>query len=452
MSYKGIKNKVMAIFFIFLFSMIFFQFKEYKVVLASEKTICINEVQYKSREYVNENFYDNVKDEVGEKYYKSDRIVQILKIIMSFLVPLLILFTGFSKKLSIFSNNIGKNLFFTVGIYIILYTLIDSALNFPINFYASFVQSHIFGFSHESFVNWIKNYSIDIILTLLGLILVLWIPYRFIKKHPKRWWVYTSIISIPIILFMYLAQPILIDPLFNKFKNVSNKTLERNLIKLTKKANIQNCTILQIDKSKETNMINAYMTGIGKSKRIVLWDTAIKKLNLKELEFVMAHEIGHYVLSHTKKLVLINIIGVFFVFYIVSRIGPYILKKYKDRFKVHEFKDIASYPIIILVINFCFIFIVPAMNAYSCYIEHEADIFAIEITKDNSSAISAFYKLSNNGISIKNPDIFYKMWKYDHPPIEKRIEFFKRYKPWENGEKLRYEEYINTEEQIINKK
>lgn len=382
------------------------------------------------------------KESKGERFYKSDRVVQGLKIVFSLGVPAIILVTGCSSKLRNVSKGIGKTTFIAAGIYGLLYTILDSAINFPLTFYAGYIQSHKFGLSHQPLSIWIKNYFLDLVIGALGIFLILWIPYFIIKRSPKRWWLYTGIISIPISLFLFYAQPVIIDPLFNEFKTIENKATERSLVELTEKANIKGCTILKVDKSKETTMINAYMTGVGKVRRIVLWDTALDKLSLRELRFVTAHEIGHYVLSHIKKLFIIQTVMTFIVLYIVHATAPTIINKFRRKFKFDNLNDVASFPLITLIISFCMIVITPTSNAYSCYIERQADAFAIELTKDNTAAISSFEKLSENGIIIPNPDPLYKLWKYDHPPVEERIEFFKNYRPWEQGKELVYEKYI----------
>lgn len=443
------KSKVLILFFIFISIIGVFKFSKEEAVFALERDTAIcdetsNVVTNNKSKRVNISYIENEEERIGQKYYESDRVVQAARIGMSFLVPVLILFTGFSAKLSKFSERVGKNMFLIVGIYGILYNFIDSLVNFPLEYYGGYIQSHTFGFSHQPFSSWMRNYSVNFLLNTGAIFLLLWIPYRFIKKHPVKWWIYTGITIIPVTIFMYIAQPVVIDPLFNRFKPIENKEMERSLVQLTEKANIKECKVLEIDKSKDTSMINAYMTGIGKSKRIVLWDTAIKKLDLRELRFVMAHEIGHYVLGHIKKSIFIEIIAIFIVLYIISKVAPILIKKYRRRFKFRKLSNAASYPLAIIIINFCLLFIIPSANAYSCYMERQADTFAIEITKDNEAAVSAFDKLSKHGIVIPNPDPLYKLWKYDHPPIKERIEFFEIYKPWEEGKSLKFQEYIHS--------
>ncbi len=441
------KRKILVLFFIFILTMGILKFSKFEEVFALERGTSayngFNNIVTNNIKRLDVSYIENEEEKIGQKYYESDRVVQAAKIGMGFLVPALILLTGFSAKLSKFSERVGKNVFLSVGIYGVIYNLIDSLANFPLVYYGGYIQSHTFGFSHQPFSSWIKNYFINFLLNTGAIFLLLWIPYKFIKKHPKKWWIYTGIAIIPLTIFMYIAQPVVIDPLFNEFKSIENKEIERSLIQLTEKANIKECTVLQIDKSKDTSMINAYMTGIGKSKRIVLWDTALKKLDLRELRFVMAHEIGHYVLGHIKKSIFIEIITIFIVLYIINTVAPVLIEKYRRRFNFRKLSNTASYPIAIIIINFCLLFIIPSANAYSCYMERQADTFAIEITKDNEAAVSAFHKLSKHGIVIPDPDLIYKIWKYDHPPIKERIEFFRGYKPWQEGNSFKFQEYID---------
>lgn len=424
-----------------LLSMKFISFNE-KIVFAENNPSNINEQKSEGKNNQKSSLSAESKEEIGQKFYESDRIVEALKVVVSLGVPVLFLVTGLSSKLGRFSKKIGKNYILTVGIFGIIYNFIDLIINFPLRFYGGYVQSHTFGLSHQPFLAWIKNYLLDLTLGSIVIFFTVIIIYIIIKKSPKRWWLYTGIISIPLTIFMFLAQPVIIDPLFNDFKAIEDKQIETALREVTEKAGVMDCNILKVDKSKETSMINAYMTGIGNTKRIVLWDTALNKLSLRELKFVTAHEIGHYVLGHVKKIMIIEVIITFIMLYLIYCTAPFIINKYKKRFKFHDISDVASFPLIVLIMNIFFLIATPSTNAYSCYMERQADAFAIELTKDNDAAISSFEKLSENGIVIPNPDIIYKLWTYDHPPVKERIQFFNTYRPWLHGEKLRYGEYI----------
>ena len=423
--------------FILLLSMQFISFSE-RTAFAEDNTSTISEqkIEQKSIQKIED------KEAIGQKFYESDRVVEGLKVVFSLGVPILFLVTGLSAKLSRFSKKIGRNYILTVGVFGIIYNLIDIVINFPLRFYGGYVQGHSFGLSHQPFLSWIKNYFLDLTLGSIIVFFTIIIIYIIIKKSPKRWWIYTGIISIPLTIFMFLAQPVIIDPLFNDFKRIEDVKIEAGLKEVAEKAGVEDCNILKVDKSKETSMINAYMTGIGNTKRIVLWDTALNNLSLRELKFITAHEIGHYVLGHVKKMMIIEVVVTFIMLYLVYSIAPFIIKKYKRRFKFDNLSDVASFPLIILIINIFFLIATPSSNAYSCYMERQADAFAIELTKDNDAAISSFEKLSENGIVIPNPDIIYKTWTYDHPPVNERIQFFKTYRPWLNGGELRYKEYI----------
>ncbi|WP_415874660.1 hypothetical protein [Clostridium sp.] len=136
-------------------------------------------------------------------------------------------------------KGIGKRTFLAVGIYGLIYSILDSALNFPLTFYGSYIQSHKFGLSHQPLYMWLKNYFLSLAIESVGIFFAISMLYSIIRRSRKRWWIYTGIISIPISLALFYAQPVIIDPLFNDFKTIEDKTTEKSLIELAQKAKIE---------------------------------------------------------------------------------------------------------------------------------------------------------------------------------------------------------------------
>ena len=133
--------------------------------------------------------------------------------------------------------------------------------------------------------------------------LVLWVPYLLLRKSPRRWWLYTSALAVPFIILIVLVQPIWIDPLFNRFGPMKDKSLEAEILQLADRAGIEGGRVFEVAKSEDTKALNAYVNGFGATKRIVLWDTILKALDRPQLLVVMGHEMGHYVLGHVWKLI-----------------------------------------------------------------------------------------------------------------------------------------------------
>jgi STE24 endopeptidase len=178
-----------------------------------------------------------------------------------------------------------------------------------------------------------------------------------------------------------------------------------------------------VDKSKDTEAINAYVTGMFGAKRIVLWDTILAKLNNNEIAFVMAHEMTHYVKQHIWKMIGIISLALLILLFVISRTIQLIINRFKKQIGFREVTDIASLPLLLLMFSVLMFLITPVFNMYSRQIEREADQFGLELTGDRESAVTAFVKLANENLSNPSPSPVIEFWLYDHPALKKRIDF-----------------------------
>lgn len=376
------------------------------------------------------------------KYYRSGNFLWCIDQLWSLAIPALILCTGFSAQLKRFAQRIGKNRFFTFILYAFFFFLIVTILNFPLSYYMDFFRSHEYHLSNQTFDRWIILFLKSTVLSgILGLVL-LSIFYLFIRKSPKRWWLYLGLLSIPVSIILQIIQPIWIDPLFNQYHAMKDKQLEKQILTLASRAGIEDSRVFEVDKSQDTTTINAYVCGFGKTKRIVLWDTIIKVLTPNELLFVVGHEMGHYVLNHLWIAVLFNSVLTLILLFLINLVSKQLIKKHSRRFGFKELKDIASLPLILLLYTiFSFIF-TPVQNLFSQCIEHEADRFGLEITHDNHAAADAFLKLTSQNLGYPRPGKLFLLFRATHPSIGSRIDFFNSYHPWCEGKPSRYEKYF----------
>lgn len=373
--------------------------------------------------------------EQAMRYYNSGNFLWALEQLWGFAIPFLFLVKGFTGKLEKFSEKWGKKWFFSLALYLVIYTLIAQFLNFPLDFYGDFTREHTYGLSSQSFGRWIEVYGLDLLISMLGLVAFVWVFYLLLEKSPRRWWFYSSLVSVGIMFFMMLIQPIWIDPLFNKFGPMKDKELEGQILGLAAKAGIENGRVFEVNKSEDTKTMNAYVIGIGSSSRIVLWDTTIQALKPRELLFVMGHEMGHYVLNHIWWSLLYYSLLSFAIFYLTYRSAHFLLKRYHRRFGFKQLHNIASFPLLILLTSFYGFLFTPLSNCVSRAMEHEADRFGLEITHDNQAAGEAFLVLQAGNLSNPHPGFWFKLWRATHPSIQDRVDFFNEYCPWIEGEK-----------------
>jgi len=377
------------------------------------------------------------------RYYRSGNVLWVInKIWGLLLIPVFFLFTGFSAKIRNWSQKLGRKWFFVIGLYFIIFTVIYFIIDFPLSYYQNFLREHAYDLSSQTFWNWFGDSLKSLMVIIIGGFCFLWIPYLLIKKSPKRWWLYAGFLMVPFMFFALLIFPIWIDPLFIDFGSMKNKDLESKIIALAEKTGIEGSRVFEVNKSSDTKTTNAWVTGFLGTKRIVLYDNLIAQLNEKELLFIMGHEMGHYLLSHDVKFISFFAVLAMIILYAVYRTAGGLINKFKVSFGFDQLSDVASLPLILLLVNIFLILITPIAYSFSRYQEHEADRFGLEITQTNHAAATAFVKFQEDNLINPRPGFLYILWRCTHPTIGDRIEFCNTYHPWQEGKSLKYESYF----------
>ncbi len=377
--------------------------------------------------------------EKARRYARGGDWLWLTDQIWGLLVPGVILFTGFSGKLRNGARRIGRNWFFTIVVYFALFLLIAFLVGLPLSYYVGFVRPHAYGLSSQTFGKWFGDELKGLMVGLIMGGLLLWGPYRLVKKSPRRWWLWTSLLAIPLAALLLLVAPIVIDPLFNTFGPMKDKALEQKILGLAARSGIEGARVFEVDKSTDTNTVNAYVTGFYGSKRIVLWDTTIAKLEPDELLFVMSHEMGHYVLGHVVKSIFFAAGMILVTLYAAYRVQAGLIARFAGRFGFTELADVASLPLVLVLVGVFSFVVTPVAAGFSRLQEHEADRFGLEITRNNHAAATAFVKLQQENLGVPRRGLLYKLWRASHPLLGERIDFCNAYRPWEEGKPGRYE-------------
>jgi Zn-dependent protease with chaperone function len=372
-------------------------------------------------------------------YYRSGNVLWVVDNVWGLLLSAVFLFTGLSAGIRNKAQLVTKKWFLVIGLYLIGFSVISFVVNLPLSYYEGFVRQHVYGLSNQTFSKWARDEVLSLVVTLVIGVLTLWVPYLLLRKSPRRWWLYTGLAAIPFIVLISLVQPIWIDPLFNTFGPMKDRTLEADILRLAERAGIEGSRVFEVEKSEDTNTVNAYVAGIGGTKRIVLWDTILAKLSREQLLLVMGHEMGHYVLHHVWKLILILSALIMAALYGVHRTAGWLLDRYGTQFGFHELSDVASLPLILFLFSLGTLVVTPVALAASRHFEHEADRFGLEITRDNRAAATAFVALQQENLGVPRPGMLYTLWRASHPVLGDRIDFSNDYRPWERNEPLVYE-------------
>jgi Zn-dependent protease with chaperone function len=235
---------------------------------------------------------------------------------------------------------------------------------------------------------------------------------------------------------------LVIDPLFHKFEPLQQKdpalvaSLEAMLERTGQK--IPPERMFWMGASDKTVGLNAYVTGIGSSKRLVVWDTTLAKLNTSQIVFVAGHETGHYVLKHIPKGMVFFAVLLLIAFYLGYRTVGWVLTRYGPGWEIRDLQDWASLPVLLLLLSIFSFVVSPMGAAFSRHLEHQADQFGLEVTHDltpdyGQVAARDFQTMGEIGLSDPDPNPLDVFLFYDHPPISSRVQFCVTYNPWASG-------------------
>lgn len=358
------------------------------------------------------------------RYYRSGNVLWVIGTALSLLIPALFLFSGWSARLRDLARRLARQRWLpTVAIYAVLFTLATSLVESPFVFYADFVREHRFGLSNQSFASWLREAALGLGVGCVLAALGLWIPYLLLRRSPRRWWLWSGLATIPVLLLLSLVGPVWIDPLFDDFGRLEDPALERRILALADRVGIETDRVWVVDKAADTRKLNAYVAGVGRTQRIVLWNTLLESHTPDEVVAVVGHEMGHYVLRHVLWGVLATALLATLAAWVVHRLAGALLARWHRRFGFTELADPASLPLLLLLGGTALLVVSPAALALSRHFEREADRFGLALTGDGHAAATSFVKLLEGNLAVPWPSRAVVLLRYTHPPLGERIEF-----------------------------
>lgn len=327
-----------------------------------------------------------------------------------------------------------------------LIVIATDALTLPIDLYG-----HHLSLEYEQsvqgwgswFWDWTKGEAIGVLFT--GVLL--WILFGVIRRSPRRWWFYFWLASIPIVVFVMFITPVLIEPVFYRFDPLQARqpALVAQIEKVVERGGLEipPSRMFEMNASEKLNSLNAYVAGLGASKRVVVWDTTIRKMTTPEILFVFGHEMGHYVLGHNYLLIAVTC-GTLLVFLFLGyHATKWALARWGARWQIRGIEDWAAIPLLMLAVSIFGFFAEPLENSISRVLEHNADIYGLEVIhgivpNSQQAAAEAFQILGEVSLSDPNPSPFIQFWLYNHPAVAERVRFAAEYDPWGHGQAPKY--------------
>lgn len=324
-----------------------------------------------------------------------------------------------------FGNRLSPTLRQT-AVYVALLFTVVALLKIPLNYYLFRLQ-HEYGISHQPLVSWLADWGKGLLVSILLAIPVVWLLYKVINRSKRLWWVWFWLLSIPLMAFLMFIQPVVLDPIYNTFQPLQNEELRQDILSLAERAEIPAEQVYQVDMSKKTSAMNAYVNGIGSNMRIVLWDTTLAKMEPNEVLFIMAHEMGHYVYDHMGWMFLGSVGSTLAMLFVLFILLGRIIRSAGRHWEIRAVGDVASLPLILLLVSVISFATAPVSNSISRAAEHAADEYAIQMTADTEAAIGAFQKLAISALSEPDPPFLVKLFRHTHPTMVERIQFIQDY-------------------------
>ena len=351
--------------------------------------------------------------------YNVDKLfASILNTLISGAVLMYFVFFGGIDNLSVILNDANIFQLNADLLTIMLFIFIISLINMPLDVYKTFYIEEKHGFNKNTVNQYLKDSLISLILTLLIVALLFSIFHTLFLEYPESWWLYMWIAYILFNVIVLFAYPTIIAPIFNDFKKLSDEKIIDIIKTLSNKTDFNITDVYVMDGSKRSKHSNAYFTGFYKSKRIVFFDTLLEILNPKEVQAVLAHEIGHYKKNHiTKSMILslfISLAGLFLLFH-VSTYAPLFIE-----LGINPNSTSQLVIFFILVLSPILYFLNPIFSSISRKNEFEADNYAKEFS-DKNDLITSLKKLYKENLTLIKTSPIYSQVYNSHPTVFERI-------------------------------
>ena len=359
---------------------------------------------------------------------------------------LLILALGWAARIRDFAVGLAKNRWAQGYAFVFLFLLTTTLLTLPLDVYRHHV-SLSYGFSVQGWASWLGDMGKSFVLTWLISGLLTMILFWAIRRSPTRWWLWFWMVAVAFTIAGVFLTPYVIDPLFNTFEPLSKSdpALVGRLEQVVARGGIAIPPerMFLMKASAKVTTLNAYVTGFGASKRVVVWDTTVAKATPDEIAFIFAHESGHYALNHVVIGVSATCVALLPFFWLGYHAARLLLRRYGARWRIASQQDWGALVVLVLVLMVLSTLSEPIGNAFSRRIEHNADVYGQEamhgiVADPQTLGRQSFQVLGEDSLDDPTPDPFFEFWFDNHPPTRFRAAFAEAYDPWAVGETPKY--------------
>jgi STE24 endopeptidase len=355
----------------------------------------------------------------SDAYFEGGYWLILWNFLLGAAISILLLASRLSAGLRDFAGRITRFQTLQVMLYAISFAIVTFILGFPMEFYQNFVREHAYGLATQNFGAWMGDEMKGLFVSVIASALLLSALYAVFRRAPRLWWAWGTGVAVVFLMLGDMVGPVFIAPLFNKYQPVTDAKVRDPILALARANEIPVDQVYEFDASRQTTRVSANVSGFLGTTRISLNDNLLTQCSLPEIRYVMGHEMGHYVLNHTQKLVSENAVLAFIGFLFARIFFDWAVKKWGERWQVRGIADPAGFPLLVLIFSaFAFVF-TPVLNSVSRMTEAEADAFGLNTSRESNGMAQAALKLAT--YRKLNPGPLEEIIFYDHPSGRARI-------------------------------
>jgi len=355
----------------------------------------------------------------SDAYFEGGYWLLLWDFLLTVAISILLLWSRTSARLRDFAERVTSFKAAQVALYAIPYLVIAWVLSFPLNVYEHFFREHQYGMATQNFGQWFGEQLIGLAVTLAVGSVALIALYSVFRRAPRSWWVWGTVVSIILFMIGMFLAPIYIEPLFNTYKPLEDPAIKEPILAMARANEIPVAQVFEVDASRQTKRISANVAGFLGTTRIALNDNLLKQCTLPEIREVMAHEMGHYVLNHTAKLITYLAVFVLFGFALGRVLFDAAVARWGEAWSVRGIGDPAGLPLLVLIYAVLAFVLTPFTNTVTRVTEREADAFGINTSREPDGMASVALKLG--AYRKLDPTPLEEFVFFDHPSGRGRI-------------------------------
>jgi STE24 endopeptidase len=362
----------------------------------------------------------------SDAYFEGGYWLTLWDFLAGVLVSMLILNLRWSAKMRDFAERVTRFKPVHTFVYWCEYLLLTSVLTFPLGIYEGYMREHKYGLATQTFGPWMnEQLKFLLVNAVLGGVIAI-ILFGIARRLPRTWWIWGAVATMAFLIFVVLIAPVYLVPIFNKVTVLNDPKITQPILRLARANGIPARDVFEIDASKQTTRMSANVSGFGKTMRITLNDNLLRRGSPEEIQGVMGHEMGHYVLNHIYKSMLFSLVVVVIGFSFLRWTLEWSLKRWGEKWQIRSIGDTAILPLVVLLGSVFLFVLTPMLNTYTRTQEYEADMYGLNASRQPDGFAQAAIHLGE--YRKMNPGPVEEWIFFDHPSGRNRISAAMRWK------------------------